>query len=363
MKIDEVLVSVYTVPTDAPESDGTLAWDKTTMVLVEARAGQITGLGYTYADIGTALLIRETLAKVVVGLDPMSIPRAWTAMERQVRNLGRPGVSGMAISAVDNALWDLKSKLLRVPLITLLGAVRSELPIYGSGGFTSYTDEQLEEQFGAWIAQGISRVKMKVGREPEKDLERVAVARRAIGDGVELFVDANSAYDRKQALYYMGRFADEFDARWMEQPLPPEDRSGMRFLRERSPARMDITDGEYGYELPYFREMIESGAVDVVMADATRCCGITGFLKVGALCESWRLPMSSHCAPLLHIHPGCALPSMRHAEYFHDHIRIERMFFDGVPEPLNGALWPDLSLPGFGIAFRRTDAEPYRQKL
>lgn len=126
---------------------------------------------------------------------------------------------------------------------------------------------------------------------------------------------------------------------------------------------MDITDGEYGYELPYFREMIESGAVDVVMADATRCCGITGFLKVGALCESWRLPMSSHCAPLLHIHPGCALPSMRHAEYFHDHIRIERMFFDGVPEPLNGALRPDLSLPGFGIAFRRTDAEPYRQKL
>jgi L-alanine-DL-glutamate epimerase-like enolase superfamily enzyme len=363
MRIDEILVSAYTVPTDAPESDGTLAWDATTMVLVEARAGEVTGLGYTYADIGTAVLIRETLAKVVTGLDPMSIPSAWAAMVRQVRNLGRPGMSAMGISGVDNALWDLKSKLLNVPLLTLLGAARSELPIYGSGGFTSYSGKQLERQFGGWVEQGISRVKMKVGREPDQDLERVCIARKAIGSEPELFVDANSAYDRKQALYYMERFAGDFDVRWMEQPLPPEDRFGMRFLRERSPTRMDITDGEYGYELPYFREMIESDAVDVVMADATRCCGISGFLKVGALCESWRLPMSSHCAPLLHLHPGCALPSMRHAEYFHDHIRIERMFFDGVPQPLDGALRPDLSVPGFGVTFRRADAEPYRQKF
>lgn len=363
MRIDEILVSAYTVPTDAPESDGTLAWDATTMVLVEARAGEVTGLGYTYADTGTAVLIRETLAKVVTGLDPMSIPSAWAAMVRQVRNLGRPGMSAMGISGVDNALWDLKSKLLNVPLLTLLGAARSELPIYGSGGFTSYSCKQLERQFGGWVEQGISRVKMKVGREPDQDLERVRIARKAIGSEPELFVDANSAYDRKQALYYMERFAGDFDVRWMEQPLPPEDRFGMRFLRERSPARMDVTDGEYGYELPYFREMIESGAVDVVMADATRCCGISGFLKVGALCESWRLPMSSHCAPLLHLHPGCALPSMRHAEYFHDHIRVERMFFEGVPQTLNGALRPDLSVPGFGVTFRRADAEPYRQKL
>jgi L-alanine-DL-glutamate epimerase-like enolase superfamily enzyme len=333
------------------------------MVLVEARAGETTGLGYTYADIGTAVLIRETLAKAVTGLDPMNIPSASIAMVRQVRNLGRPGMSAMGISGIDNALWDLKSRLLNVPLVTLLGAVRNEMPIYGSGGFTSYTTDQLERQFGGWVEQGISRVKMKVGREPDQDLDRVRGARKAIGDQPELFVDANSAYDRKQALYYVERFAGDFDVRWMEQPLPPEDRTGMRFLRERSPARLDIADGEYGYELSYFREMIESGAVDVVMADATRCCGISGFLKVGALCESWRLPMSSHCAPLLHLHPGCALPSMRHAEYFHDHVRIERMFFDGVPQPLDGALQPDLSLPGFGVMFRRADAEPYRQKF
>ncbi len=363
MNIDEISVSAYSVPTDAPESDGTLRWDKTTMVLVEARGGGLTGLGYTYADTSTALLIRDLLSKVVMGSDAMNIPQIWLTMVRAVRNLGRAGTSAMAISAVDNALWDLKSKLLNVPLIALLGAVRSELPIYGSGGFTSYTDKRLTQQFGGWIEQGISRVKMKVGREPEKDLGRVAAARKAIGDEVELFVDANSAYGRKEALYYMERFAGDFDVRWMEQPLLPEDRTGMRFLRERSPSRMDITDGEYGYGLPYFREMIESGAVDVVMADATRCCGISGFLQVNALCEAWCLPMSSHCAPLLHVHPGCALSSMRHAEYFHDHVRIEQMFFDGVAEPRDGALQPDLSVPGIGILLRKADAEPYRQKL
>lgn len=363
MKVEQISVAAYTVPTDAPESDGTLAWSQTTMVLVEARAGDVSGLGYTYADLGVALLIRDTLARVVTGLDPMNIPSAWEGMVREVRNLGRPGMSAMAISAVDNALWDLKAKLLNVSLLSLLGAVRSELPIYGSGGFTSYSDQQLQRQLGSWVEQGIPRVKMKVGTEPEKDLDRVRLARKAIGSQAELFTDANSAYNRKQALYYIQRFAGDFDVRWMEQPLPPEDLAGMRLLCERSPARLEIADGEYGYEPAYFRRMVEAQAVDVVMADATRCGGVSGFLKVGALCESYRIPMSSHCAPALHLHPGCALPSMRHAEYFHDHVRIERMFFDGLIEPVDGALRPDLAKPGFGLVFRRADAERYRQKV
>jgi L-alanine-DL-glutamate epimerase-like enolase superfamily enzyme len=361
MKIEEVLVSAYTIPTDAPESDGTLTWDKTTMVLVEVRAGGSTGLGYTYADVGTAAFVRNLLVPLVAGGDPMNIPSLWAEMFRQVRNLGQTGIAAMGISAVDNALWDLKAKLLEVSLVSLLGEVHAEAPIYGSGGFTSYSDKQLERQFGDWVEQGIPRVKMKVGREPTLDLKRIALARRTIGNKAELFVDANSAYDRKTALYYIQRFAEEFDIRWMEQPLPPEDRAGMRFLRERAPGHVDIADGEYGYHLAYFREMIESGAIDVVMADATRCCGISGFLKVAALCESCSMPLSSHCAPLLHLHPGCAVLPFRHAEYFHDHVRIESMFFDGFPEPVNGALQPDRSRPGLGVTFRRKDAERYRQ--
>jgi L-alanine-DL-glutamate epimerase-like enolase superfamily enzyme len=363
MKIGKVSIAAYTVPTEAPESDGTLIWDKTTMVLVQLEAGGVTGLGYTYADVPTAVLIRDLLADLVIGADPLAIPAIWLRMIDQVRNLGQTEMAAMGISAVDNALWDVKAKLLNVPLVSLLGASRAEMPIYGSGGFTSYSDKQLEQQFSDWLEEGIPRMKMKVGREPDRDLKRVEIARRTIGNRVELFVDANSAYDRKNALYYIQRFAEESDIRWMEQPLVPEDRSGMRFLREKSPPRVDIADGEYGYSLSYFREMIESGAVDVVMADATRCCGISGFLKIAALCEACSMPLSSHCAPLLHLHPGCAASSFRHAEYFHDHVRIERMFFEGMPEPVNGCLKPDLSQAGIGVTFRVADAEPYRQQF
>lgn len=363
MKIDEIQVSAYMVGTDLPESDGTLSWEKTMMVLVQAQSANTTGVGYTYADVGTARIIRDLLAPAVQGIDAMNIANAWQKMTSLLRNLGCKGPGAMAVSAVDNALWDLKAKLLSLPLVQLLGACRESLPIYGSGGFTSYTDEQLQKQFCGWVEQGITKVKMKVGRDPDRDLHRVDVARKCIGKNVELFVDANSAYQRKQALYYMERFAEEYDVRWMEQPLIPEDREGMRWLRERGPARMEIADGEYGYALDDFRTMLETGAVDVVMADATRCCGITGLLKVGALCEAYQLPLSTHCAPLLHLHPGCALPSMRHAEYFHDHVRIERLFFHGIPEPVDGCLVPDLSAPGFGVTFNAQAAMPFRQSI
>ena len=322
--IRKIEVAAYTIPTDSPESDGTLAWDSTTIVVVHAHAGDQIGLGYSYAPPAVARTISDSLVKEVEGRDAMAIPGAQRAMRNKVRNAGEVGQSAMAIAAVNNALWDLKARLLNVPLVTLFGAVRACLPIYGSGGFCSYSDQQLTDQLGGWAAQGITRVKMKVGREPERDRHRVAVAREAIGPDCELFVDANSAYSRKEALYFCQLFAGEFDARWMEQPLAPEDVEGMAWLRKVGPPRLEIADGEYGYELPYFRRRLEAGAVDVLMADATRCGGFSDFIGAGALCEAFKMPLSSHCAPSLHVHVGCALPAMRHAEYFHDHVRIEK---------------------------------------
>ena len=267
----------YTVPTDRPESDGTLAWNDTTIVVVTAEAGGHTGLGYTYGHEASAVIVRDVLAGALRGHDAMAVAAAWHTTLHAIRNLGRPGIVAMAISAVDAALWDLKARVLDVPLVTLLGATRADVPVYGSGGFTSYTVAELQAQLGGWAAGGIRRVKMKIGRDPSRDVERVRAARQAIGDGVELFVDANGAHDRSHALAAALAFAEQ-DVRWFEEPVSSDDLDGLRFLRDRAPAGMAIAAGEYGYDTFYFRRMLQAGAVDILQADGTRCLGVTGFM-------------------------------------------------------------------------------------
>ncbi|HEY4283193.1 MAG TPA: enolase C-terminal domain-like protein [Chthoniobacterales bacterium] len=357
--IQAIEVSAFQIPTDAPESDGTYEWDSTTIVVVEAEAGNQRALGYSYADLATATLIQNHLKEVVLGRDAFSINGSWVAMVESIRNLGRSGISSMAISAIDNALWDLKARLLDLPLAQLLGQVRKSVPIYGSGGFTSYSTNRLLEQLSGWVKQGIPRVKMKIGRDAEADIERVAAARDAIGEKAELFVDANGGYSRKQALKQARFFADE-DVSWFEEPVSSDDVEGLRLLRDRGPAGMDIAAGEYGYDATYFQRLLAAGAVDVLQADATRCAGISGFLQVASLCDAHHLELSSHCAPALHVPVGCAVNAFRHAEYFHDHVRIENLFFEGVPQPNDGALRPDFSRPGNGLELKHRDIAKFR---
>jgi L-alanine-DL-glutamate epimerase-like enolase superfamily enzyme len=357
--IDGLDVHAYTVPTDAPEADGTLSWSETTLVVVLARAGEEEGLGYTYADIATARLIVSKLAGVVAGEDALAPQASWGAMVGAIRNLGRPGIASMAISAVDCALWDLKARLLGVPLARLLGAVRDAVPVYGSGGFTSYSDTELCRQLSDWVERGIPRVKMKVGSEPDRDPRRVRSARKAIGPTTSLFVDANGAYARKQALSLAHRFREDAEVAWFEEPVSSDDLEGLRLLRDRAPAGMAIAAGEYGYDSPYMRRMLEAGAVDVLQADVTRCGGITELLRIDGLCEAFGLPLSLHCGPALHTHPALALSRLAHLEYFHDHVRIESTVFDGVAGLHAGNLVPDLGRPGNGLELRRSDAERY----
>lgn len=357
--IEKLNVSVYQVPTDGPESDGTLEWDSTTLVLVEAVCGKTTGLGYTYGHKSAAEIILGKLKPLVCGQDALDIRRHHDAMGREVRNLGRPGLAAGAISAVDIALWDLKARLLELPLVKLLGQAQSAVTPYGSGGFTSYTEERLQQQLGGWAEAGLGCVKMKIGREPAKDLARVAAARRAIGPKTELFVDANGAYAVKQALEHAERF-QAAGVRWLEEPVSSDDLAGLRLLRQRAPASMVIAAGEYGYDTRYFRHMLECEAVDVLQADATRCGGITGFMQAGALCEAFGRPFSAHTAPSIHLHPSCALGCTLNIEYFYDHYRIEEMFFEGAAKPVNGQLRPDLSRPGLGLEFKRADAGKYQ---
>jgi L-alanine-DL-glutamate epimerase-like enolase superfamily enzyme len=360
--IRSVDVTAYTVPTDAAEADGTLSWDATTMVLVQAHAGDATGTGWTYGPAACATMITDTLASIVTGRDALDVGGSFGAMVRAVRNAGRPGAVGYAISAVDVALWDLKARLLDVPLHRLLGAVRDEVPVYGSGGFTSYNERQLRDQLAGWaLEQRIPRVKIKIGQswgsDSGRDLERMQQARSVIGAQTELFVDANGGYRRKQAIRVMHAAAD-LDVRWFEEPVSSDDLDGLREIRDA--VTPDVTAGEYGYDLYYFRRMCAAGAVDCLQADVSRCGGITEWLRVAAVAASYGLDISGHCGPHLHAHVAAATPNLRHLEWFHDHVRIESMFFDGTLDPAGGTIRPDPAAPGLGLTLRRADTERYR---
>lgn len=356
--IQQVSVSGYTIPTDKPEADGTIAWNDTTLVLVDLKCGDSAAFGYSYADSSAAFLIAHKLAAQIIRQDAMDVPATVLKLERSVRNSGRPGIASTAIAAIEAALWDLKAKLLNVPLATLLGAYRREVSAYGSGGFTSYSIETLKEQLGDWSAEGFSAVKMKIGTHPDQDPERVKAARDAIGDTCELFVDANGAYKRKQAIAMAEIFAGQ-GVTWFEEPVTSDDLDGLREISRQAPAGMRIAAGEYGYDITYFHRMVIHRAVDVLQSDATRC-GVTAFLEAAALCDAAHIPFSAHTSPSLHVHLCCAAPNCINLEYFHDHVRIEHMLFDGAPKPKNGMLSPDFSRPGLGLDFRRQDAEKYQ---
>jgi len=209
-----------------------------------------------------------------------------------------------------------------------------------------------------WAAAGLKSAKMKIGAEPDSDLNRIRVARQAIGPSTDLFVDANGAFDARQAIAFAEDF-QEFNVSWFEEPVSSDDLDGLRRVREAAPGAMDIAAGEYGYDSLYFRRMLEAEAVDVLQLDATRCKGFTGFLAGAAIASSFGCSLSAHCAPSLHMHVGCAIPNFRHVEYFHDHARIEGMLFDGFIPPRNGELKPDRSRPGMGLIFKHDDAEQF----
>jgi len=359
MKVERVRTAVYRIDLDVPESDGTLTWTHTTVPVVEVEAAGHTGLGHTYGPPACAAVVRDLLEEVVVGADAMDIPAAWGAMVGAVRNAGRPGVCSHAIAAVDVALWDLKARLLDLPLVTLLGKARDGVAVYGSGGFTSLSDEELRRQLAGWVHErGIPRVKIKVGEawgsRTQRDAARTALARRVIGADAELFVDANGAYTAKQAVRMARVFADA-GVSWFEEPVSSEDLAGLAAIRQRTD--MDVAAGEYGYAVDYFQAMASAGAVDCLQADVSRCAGITEWVRVAAVARAHGLEVSGHTAQSLHLHPACAVPNVRHLEYFADHERVERLLFDGVAEPTGGVLHPDCSRPGHGLALKRPDAE------
>lgn len=355
--ITRIAAAAYTIPTDRPEADGTISWDKTTIVIVHAEAGGKTGLGYSYASRAAATLVQDILADAVKGRDAFDTADCWQAMRHALRNLGVAGQAASAIAAVDTALWDLKARLLDVPLASLMGKTTMTVPIYGSGGFTTYSSDAIRRQIQGWRELGITMAKIKIGEHPEEDLLRVENAREALGEG-KLFVDANGAYGVKEALWFAKQMRRDYEVSWFEEPVTSDNLCGLKFLRRRGPPGMNITAGEYIYDIFSANKMLCAGAVDVLQLDATRCQGYTGFIHAASLALAKNIPLSSHCAPALHLPVCLHVPHVLHMEYFHDHVRIESMLFDGLPKVQGGALAPT-EAPGNGLTFKHADAQRY----
>ncbi len=360
LTVESVEASAYTIPTDAPEADGTFAWTDTTLVLVQVNGDGHVGTGWTYGSRVTADLVKKTLAPVVAGHAYAAVEEAWQQQVRALRNIGRPGIGAMALSAVDCALWDLAARIADRPLHRLLGATRDSIPLYGSGGFTSYGRRQLADQIDGWLSQGIRRVKIKIGedwgRNEMRDLDRIQQTRRLVEPDVEIFVDANGAYTAEQAC----RLAKDFDdlgVLWFEEPVSSDDHAVLRAVRAAFSG--DVAAGEYGYDLAYFRHLLDADAVDCAQVDVTRCSGITELLRIADLAAERGLDVSGHCAPHQHAGVLAALPNLRHLEWFHDHVRIESELFERTQTVSDGMLRL-ADAPGNGLHWRADLAERYR---
>jgi L-alanine-DL-glutamate epimerase-like enolase superfamily enzyme len=359
--VERVEASAYTVPTDAPEADGTFAWDDTTLVLVQVTGGGQIGTGWTYGSLVTATLVKTTLAPLLEGRIFDGVSDAWTEQVCALRNIGRPGIGSMALSAVDCALWDLAARLAGAPLHEFLGAATSTVPLYGSGGFTSYDSRQLDTQLNEWLADGFQRVKIKIGEgwgtNAPRDLQRVGQTRDTVGPDVEVFVDANGGYTREVATRLAPALA-ELDVRWFEEPVSSDDLTGLASVRRTF--RSDVAAGEYGYDLAYFRHLLDAEAVDCVQVDVTRCGGITELLRIADLAGERGLDVSGHCAPYQHAPVLAAVGNLRHLEWFHDHVRIEERMFERAAVMAHGALQLDSAAAGNGLVWQPAAAAPFR---
>lgn len=349
--IERIDCRVYDFPTPEPEADGTLEWSSTTAVTVALSCDGVTGLGWTYSSGAAADVVVGKLSDVIRNRPVDQLPGGWRDMRRACRNLESRGLAMQAVSAVDMAWWDLRARLLGVSLPTLFGRCRASVPVYGSGGFTTMDDRQLEQQVAGWRAAGCTAMKIKIGQSwghaINRDLSRVRALRSFAGDDVDLMVDANGAYSPGQARR-VGAFLDDMGVTWFEEPVSSEDVAGLRVVRDA--VRCDVAAGEYISDPAATRRLVD--AVDCLQLDATRCGGFSGFLQGAAVAAAHNREVSAHCAPSLHAAITTALPNLRNIEWFADHARLEPELVDGAPEVRDGRIGIGDDVLGHGMTLR-----------
>jgi L-alanine-DL-glutamate epimerase-like enolase superfamily enzyme len=268
----------------------------------------------------------------------------------RVRGYGRKGVAFCALSAVDIGLWDLKAKALGLPLYRLLGPYTDAVPIYGSGGWTNYTEDELVAEMTGYVEQGIKRVKMKVGkdfgRSEREDIQRLAAVRKAVGDDVAIYIDANNGYYPKQAIYMAKEF-EQFQVGWFEEPVLADDIPGLAEIRRAT--TIPVATGEHEYTKYGFRALIAGGGVDIVQPDVGRVGGVTEWMKVAHLAHSFNLPVAPHAVQLVHLHLTCATPNLKVVEYLGNSHEGDKIWYTEFPEHKDGMWSPYPDRPGLGL--------------
>ena len=315
----------------------------------------VEGLGVGEAPPGVRQVVESGFKELLIDQDPFDIEKIRHRLFWRSHRYGRQGIASRAASAIDIGLWDLKAKALGLPLYRLLGAFTDTVPIYGSGGWTDFSEQELVAEMTGHVEQGIKAVKMKIGKDMGKsereDIERVAAVRKAVGDDVALYVDVNSGYYAKQAIYMCKEF-EQYQVGWIEEPVLADDLTGLAEIRRA--VSIPVATGEEEYTKQGFKELISGGAVDIVQPDVQRIGGVTEWMKVARLAEAFGLPMAPHAAQLVHLHVACAIPNLKAVEYMNHYLEADRLWYTEFPEPRDGMWSPYPDKPGLGL-----ELDPY----
>lgn len=356
MKITEVTTTMLRNP------EGFVIQDATIPPLVPGAKGSMglwihiktdegtEGLGVGTGNLAIRAVIENNLKDLLIGQDPFNIEKLWNDMFWRVRGYGRKGVAFQALSTVDIGLWDLKAKALGLPLYRLLNPMFEKVPIYGSGGWTNYDEKELVAEQTGYVDRGIPRVKMKVGKDfgqsEREDIARLNAVRKAVGDDVEIYVDANNGYYAKQAIR-MSRMFEDYDVKWFEEPVIADDIEGLAAISRAT--TIPVATGEHEYTKYGFKDLIARGAVDIVQPDIGRVGGVTEWMKAAYLAHAFNLPVAPHAVQLVHLHCAMATPNLKVVEYLGSVEKNDDFFYTDYPKPVNGTWAPYPDKPGLGL--------------
>jgi len=352
-KIANVQVFLVSHPIQQGLADATRKVENIGFTIIQLTTDQgITGFGVTYNEVGgeaTKIMIETNIAPRIIGKSVFATEDIWQDLFQYLRGVGRKGLTYCAISAVDIALWDLKGKLLNLPLFRLFGGTKTKIPVYASGGWTSYEDEQLVEEMQGFVAQGYQMIKFKVGVDGgnnlQHDIRRVARVREAVGPDIGIMLDANNCWDAATG----ARFANqvkEYDIMFLEEPTFADDIPGLK--RYKKSTDLPLGTGEHEYTRFGCRDLILSEAADIVQMDFTRAGGFTEALKVAAMTQAWNLKFAPHAMENIHIHLMSAIPNSLYLERLILFEDLTNLTYKNCPTPKEGYM-KLTEMPGLGL--------------